>query len=59
MNDKSLEEAKKHHINVIQVCHMAAGTLGVNLLLDQIEKTEPKLKVFELSGFVRVKRKKL
>ena len=57
MNDKSLEEAKKHHINVIQVCHMAADTLGVNLLLDQIEKLEPKLKVFELSGFVRVKRK--
>ncbi len=57
ITDKSLEEAKKNHVNVIQVCHMAADSLGVNLLLDHIEKIEPKLKVFELSGFVRVKRK--
>jgi hypothetical protein len=58
INDKSLEEAKKHHINVIQCCHMAADSLGMNLLLDQIEKIEPKLKIFEISGFIRVKRRK-
>lgn len=56
MPEKSVEEVKKHHVNVIQCCHMAADTLGMNLLLDQIQKMEPKLKLLELSGFVRIER---
>lgn len=55
--EKSLEEAKKHHINIIQCSHMASDALGINLLLDAMQKHDPKLTVLELSGFIRVKRK--
>ncbi len=58
VTEKSLEEAKKHHVNVIQCSHMASDSLGINLMLDAIKKIEPKLTVIEASGFVRVERKK-
>ena len=56
--EKSLEEAKKHHLNIIQCSHIAADSLGINLLLDHMKKKDPKLSFFELSGFIRVERKK-
>lgn len=55
--EKSIEAAKKHHINYIQCSHMASDTLGVNLMLDKLCKDEPKLEILELSGFIRVTRK--
>ncbi len=58
IGEKSLEEAKKHHINVIQCSHMASDSIGINLLLDLLKKEEPKLNVLEASGFIRVERKK-
>jgi len=58
VTEKSLEEAKKHHINIIQCSHMASDSLGVNLMLDAIKKMNPKLEVLPASGFVRVERKK-
>lgn len=57
VTEKSLEEAKKHHINMIQCSHMASDSLGINLLLDKLMKKEPKLQILEVSGFVRVARK--
>lgn len=54
--DKSLEAAKKCHLNLIQCSHMASDTLGVNLMLDILSRKEKKLSVIEVSGFVRVKR---
>lgn len=56
--EKAVEEAKKHHVNIIQCSHMASDALGINLLLDAMEKEDASLKVLELSGFIRVKRKK-
>jgi putative NIF3 family GTP cyclohydrolase 1 type 2 len=56
--EKSLEEARKHRINIIQCNHMASDSLGVNLLLDSAKKIDPKMSVIEMSGFVRVERKK-
>jgi hypothetical protein len=58
VTEKSLEEAKKHHINIIQCSHMASDSLGVNLMLDVMQKTDPKMSFVEASGFVRVKRAK-
>lgn len=58
VTEKSLEEAKKHNVNIIQCSHMASDALGVNLMLDAIKKDEPKLTVIEASGFIRVERKK-
>ena len=57
VTEKTLEEAKKHHVNMIQCSHMASDALGINLLLDKLAKEEKKLQVLEVSGFVRVQRK--
>jgi hypothetical protein len=57
VTDTTLDVAKEHHINIIQCSHMASDTLGVNLLIDQWKRKEPKLKILETSGFVRVERK--
>lgn len=52
--EKHLEEANKHHINVVIAGHMASDTLGMNLLLDAVEKAgQQKLSVIECSGFRR------
>lgn len=56
VTEKSLDEAKKHHVNMIQCSHMASDALGINLLLDIIAKEEKKLDVLPVSGFIRVKR---
>ncbi|MDD4319223.1 MAG: hypothetical protein PHW10_02785 [Candidatus Peribacteraceae bacterium] len=58
VTEKTLEEAKKHHVNMIQCSHMASDSIGINLLLDALSKEEKRLDVIEAAGFVRVKRKK-
>lgn len=55
--EKAIEEAKKHGINYIQCSHMASDSLGVNLMLDKLQKDDPKLNIIEVSGFKRFKRK--
>lgn len=57
VTEKSLEEAKKYHVNMIQCSHMASDTIGVNLLLDKFQKKDSKLSFVEASGFIRVERK--
>jgi hypothetical protein len=57
VTEKTLEEAKKHHVNMIQCSHMASDSLGINLLLDLMQKHEKKLETVDVSGFVRIKRK--
>lgn len=56
VTEKTLEEAKKHNVNMIQCSHMASDSIGINLLLDILSKEEKKLDVLAVSGFVRVKR---
>jgi hypothetical protein len=52
--EKHLDEANKHHINVVIAGHMASDTLGMNLLLDAVERAgQQKLSVIECSGFRR------
>jgi len=55
VTEKTLEEAKKHHVNMIQCSHMASDTLGMNLLLDLLSKEEKNLKTIDIAGFVRIK----
>lgn len=54
--EKALEVAKKHHVNMVQCSHIASDSIGLNLLLDKLNKEEKKLSILETSGFVRVKR---
>lgn len=56
MSEEHLEEAKKNCINVIMAGHMASDSLGINLILDEIEKIEPFEEIVEMSGFIRVNR---
>lgn len=56
--EKSLEEAKKHRMNIIQCHHMASDSLGVNLLLDSAKKLDPRMSFLPISGFVRIERKR-
>ena len=56
VTEKTLEEAKKHHVNMIQCSHMASDAIGINLLLDKLMKEEKKLSTVDVAGFIRVKR---
>jgi len=55
--EKHREEAEKHHINVVIAGHVASDTLGMNLLIDAVEKANGSpLTVVECSGFKRYRR---
>lgn len=54
MNEEHRKEAEKYHINVIIAGHMSSDSLGMNLLLDEIEKQG--IEIIPISGLIRVKR---
>jgi len=55
LSEQHFKAAKAEFMNVIIAGHIASDNLGVNLILDELEKKE-KLNVIPCSGFVRVKR---
>lgn len=55
LSEEHFKHVKGEHINIVIAGHIASDALGLNLLLDEIEKVEP-LKIIPASGFVRVKR---
>lgn len=55
MSEDHRKEAEKHHIHVIIAGHISSDALGLNLLLDAVEKQEP-LVILECSGFKRIRR---
>ena len=56
VSEDTLEELRKLHINVIDMGHIAADSLGMNLFLDELEKRG--IKVIPCSGLIRVRRTK-
>ncbi|MBN2452828.1 MAG: NGG1p interacting factor NIF3 [Candidatus Omnitrophica bacterium] len=56
LSEEHFRHAKDEFINVIIAGHMASDTIGLNLLLDQLQKIDKDLKIIPCSGFVRVKR---
>lgn len=54
MSEEHLEQAKKANIHVVIAGHIASDSLGLNLLLDEVESGE-KLDVVPASGFARVR----
>ena len=54
VGEEVVEELKKLHINIIDVGHMAADSIGANLFLDALEKRG--VEVIPCSGLIRVKR---
>jgi hypothetical protein len=57
VTEKTLDAAKEHHVNMIQCSHMASDAIGINLLLDKLQKEDKGIKTIDTSGFIRVKRK--
>lgn len=55
MEEEWKKEAEKYHINVVIAGHMASDSVGMNLLLDDLEKKG--LEIIPCSGLIRVKRK--
>ena len=55
LSEEHFKHAKDEQLNVVIAGHIASDTLGLNLLLDEIEKTE-NLFVISCSGFIRIKR---
>lgn len=57
LSEDHRKAAEKYHINVVIAGHISSDNLGMNLLLDEIEKVEPQgLGVLCCSGFKRFKR---
>jgi hypothetical protein len=55
LSEEHFKHAKDEHINIVIAGHIASDTLGLNLLLDELQKAQG-LEVVGCSGFVRVKR---
>ncbi len=49
--------ADTYHINVVIAGHISSDNVGINLLLDEIQKKN-KIKFIPMSGFRRFERKK-
>jgi putative NIF3 family GTP cyclohydrolase 1 type 2 len=55
ISEDHLENAKKANLNIVIAGHIASDTLGLNLLLDAVEK-KGRLEYVCVSGFERVRR---
>lgn len=56
-SEEHFKKCKDANINVIFASHIASDNIGVNIMLDHLERAEH-LKIFEFSGFKRIKRQK-
>lgn len=54
LSDESKKEAEASHINVINVGHMSSDSIGMNLILDELEKQG--IEIVSCGGFIRVSR---
>lgn len=57
LSEEHFQLAKKFHLNVVLAGHISSDSLGVNLLLDRLEKIS-RLEILNCSGFKRFPRKK-
>ncbi|MCP4649369.1 MAG: NGG1p interacting factor NIF3 [PVC group bacterium] len=56
IGEEHLKKAKAEHLNVVIAGHISSDNIGLNLILDAIERKQ-RLDVIACSGFMRVKRK--
>ncbi len=57
LGEEHRKEAEKSHINVVIAGHISSDNVGINLMLDEIQKKN-RLKVVACSGFRRFARNK-
>ncbi|MCK9604474.1 MAG: NGG1p interacting factor NIF3, partial [Candidatus Omnitrophica bacterium] len=57
LSEEHFKKVKDANLNVVIAGHISSDTLGINLLLDRVEKeTKERFQVINCSGFRRVKR---
>lgn len=56
LSEEHFKSAKTEHINVVIAGHIASDSLGLNLLLDNVDRKR-ELEIVPCSGFIRVRRK--
>ena len=56
LSEEHFKHAKGEHINVVIAGHIASDSIGLNLLIDELQKIDRGIKIIPCSGFVRVKR---
>uniref|UniRef100_A0A7C3WVT5 NGG1p interacting factor NIF3 n=1 Tax=Dictyoglomus turgidum TaxID=513050 RepID=A0A7C3WVT5_9BACT len=54
MSEEHRKEAEKYHINVVIAGHMASDSLGMNILLDYLERNG--IEILNCAGFIRISR---
>lgn len=54
ISDNNRKEAEKYHINVVIAGHIASDSLGMNLILDKLEKKG--IEIIPCAGLIRIKR---
>jgi putative NIF3 family GTP cyclohydrolase 1 type 2 len=54
---KQIKKAKEEHMNVVIAGHIASDNVGLNIMLDGLEK-KGKFRILTCSGFKRFSRKK-
>ncbi|MEE8317766.1 MAG: NGG1p interacting factor NIF3, partial [Candidatus Omnitrophota bacterium] len=57
LGEEHFKKASEEHMNVIIAGHIASDNIGLNLILDELEK-KGRLKILSCSGFRRFTRKK-
>jgi putative NIF3 family GTP cyclohydrolase 1 type 2 len=55
LGEEHYKNARDEHINVVIAGHIASDNLGMNLLLDHLEKRS-RMKIIPCSGFLRIRR---
>lgn len=55
MSEKNFAKVKEEHMNVIIAGHIASDSIGINLLLDRLER-KAGIEIVGCSGFTRVRR---
>lgn len=53
LSEEHFKNAQKYHINIVIAGHIPSDTLGLNLMLDAVEKKFGKLEIINVSGFQR------
>lgn len=56
LSEKHREEAAKHYINIVIAGHMASDSVGMNIIMDKLEKKG--IEIITCSGFIRYSRVK-
>jgi putative NIF3 family GTP cyclohydrolase 1 type 2 len=55
LSEEHFKKVKSANLNVVIAGHISSDTLGLNLLLDRVEKEE-KFEITDCSGFRRIRR---